>query len=1479
MANDKDRSAVDFHQFTSDSEFYKRLNLSTFTTGTLYDLWLNKFSEMSQGRDRYYNLHQLFLSDGDGGSFFYQSPSDPFPIFPNGVGGTTSIQKQAIQHAMSFEAWRFDDNNKGRFELVKRIDEWEWSDPREEITWGPFDYNTLALSEFTGKLVTAGEDGQDPILEDWEIKYRNNDPVSAPFKEDTNLVIINQIIACNDWIRLKEISKPEIQDWDVKDLARREFLDDIKTSRSGCISIPHTIYVDVTPDKADRCPVKEEMTINFFLRDILPETSQGAFFALPSLKKVGMRSDSTGRPYGSKSDGDLTSPDDSKESDKVAAEVDLFYNQYTQSWQSGSKTILAKITKAVGPGAGLEDMESAEAADNAVTLDGLDGNYLQLGTGEAMPITMQNGNPYQWTPNYALPADCRAGDTSKAKVTVYNPDPEKTYAVGKTVLLHEVDGVWMPIEFGSGEDVTFNPVPIFKGRWEFQQFATNAGNFFVYNKLQTSEDSDWYPYHDWVQSSPTNSEKIFHRRYYESDPLNNGSDSDPLKYAGNSVTNRVIIDRIRDGATSHVRQVTGFDYLENVIGGTRGDKRSIDRTLFGVRADNVSLDETSSPENTVYFGAVFPDGYTSTGSDTADESGPQTLGYKERPHNIKAYAMPNTYFSNTTLDDIVIGQGSLLPEDLDADAARSSYIDCFTDSNDLIGDEDSDEDIKNVCLFYDFAKNGATELKHVPADYATHCSPSGTYGRPIINMQNIVKLDSLFDRSLNISCRTGFYTRLHNGNEQEKVRLRSFYNWLHREPKDWDDLRGEGFPVDSSSYSLSAFDWRPIRQNRIQFRPLQAELFGNDHTGVIPAITSPPNYNRDYIYNYMTFKNNDGLPTWSVQSSNRERKLLPTQTVGQGKNQLYAENWGFSRQEQGVSAPSHGLLYNNDYSVSLIGYYDNSDRKPQGIYRGASDSISTNHNRVQNKGGIGGVGVIGAVCTVGAVDRITFTTHNNIGMISYLINKRWYPSWGGNNSDRYDKFGTTDLSVRVYQAHPREDTLYDSRFFAVHHFNPGSMLPDRRDSIGVAKDLYMVVSVDGKAEAFVADTQIVDTDGDSKVDCVTDVSRTSVDTQVPSYVEYQDDCDIKEKWAEADAASELYVPTRQPKSASPTEFNQAYGDEIYKNSVHTYEKTWHRLIPKENWNVDPTRRGKLLPYNSYRTIPQLPHFHFGAADGVTGKIYARSTEMANYDSAFYLTNTLESKDADGNLVRNDVPVTDVDLVLVELGKDYKVGDRFTVEGFTESEVVVLSTGTQGCINGLKFDLATTNGVVNNAEWKKYGTDVDPNVLIDADLSFSGPTRDCDAKNYEIKEVGKITRNTRGAAKLKPYNKFSVNGKGFSAYVTKATLRRLLVTDDKPKIASYNDYSQLSLPSDKRKGGTAGQSYLFGFLPTENMFIDMSAGERIVSVDVNPFPSPSGLYDCFFHFHNDISHTWLNNDNVYSAQNSYDQYIQLDIDPI
>ena len=43
-------------------------------------------------------------------------------------------------------------------------------------------------------------------------------------------------------------------------------------------------------------------------------------------------------------------------------------------------------------------------------------------------------------------------------------------------------------------------------------------------------------------------------------------------------------------------------------------------------------------------------------------------------------------------------------------------------------------------------------------------------------------------------------------------------------------------------------------------------------------------------------------------------------------------------------------------------------------------------------------------------------------------------------------------------------------------------------------------------------------------------------------------------------------------------------------------------------------------------------------------------------------------------------------------------------------------------------------------------------------------------------------------------------------------------------------------------------------------------------------SPSGLYDIFLHFHNDVSHTPLNRDNMYATSNNWDQYINLTITP-
>jgi len=60
------------------------------------------------------------------------------------------------------------------------------------------------------------------------------------------------------------------------------------------------------------------------------------------------------------------------------------------------------------------------------------------------------------------------------------------------------------------------------------------------------------------------------------------------------------------------------------------------------------------------------------------------------------------------------------------------------------------------------------------------------------------------------------------------------------------------------------------------------------------------------------------------------------------------------------------------------------------------------------------------------------------------------PRWGG-LSDRPQDFNTTALHVKVYDSWPVEQTIFDSRYFAVFHFNPGIEMPAEVDDAGIDK--------------------------------------------------------------------------------------------------------------------------------------------------------------------------------------------------------------------------------------------------------------------------------------------------------------------------------------------------------------------------------------------------------------------------------------------
>jgi hypothetical protein len=79
------------------------------------------------------------------------------------------------------------------------------------------------------------------------------------------------IVAMNEYMKYYMFKKPDKSEWDTQHLARLEFLDDIKTSKSGCLNISVHLYVDIAPGQLDKngqvCVKDEPLTHNLFLFD------------------------------------------------------------------------------------------------------------------------------------------------------------------------------------------------------------------------------------------------------------------------------------------------------------------------------------------------------------------------------------------------------------------------------------------------------------------------------------------------------------------------------------------------------------------------------------------------------------------------------------------------------------------------------------------------------------------------------------------------------------------------------------------------------------------------------------------------------------------------------------------------------------------------------------------------------------------------------------------------------------------------------------------------------------------------------------------------------------------------------------------------------------------------------------------------------------------------------------------------------------
>lgn len=289
-------------------------------------------------------------------------------------------------------------------------------------------------------------------------------------------------------------------------------------------------------------------------------------------------------------------------------------------------------------------------------------------------------------------------------------------------------------------------------------------------------------------------------------------------------------------------------------------------------------------------------------------------------------------------------------------------------------------------------------LQHLPADMALNSSPSGSNGRPISDINRIAYY---FDISSSLSlleeCEKYFedYKR---------------YSWIYKQ-----DVSST-----ESQIFTSAFDLAPKDNSNLEFRPLKTETYALFEHQSIDTVDSQQNGDRGEFGARGWQTVNDAQNPASIRVLNRNLGL---------KGQLVSNQYD--------SPSTNSLRYGYHDFEHESNTFKSLTVSPNAKYPSFYWDSTWNNGE-----SAAAIGVIGAVCTLTANTSITFNTINYLGMASWFINGGWYPSWGGLGgrglgNNNYYNLNTTQLYARVFTQWPRELTVYDHRFFSVHHFNYG----------------------------------------------------------------------------------------------------------------------------------------------------------------------------------------------------------------------------------------------------------------------------------------------------------------------------------------------------------------------------------------------------------------------------------------------------------
>lgn len=995
-----------------------------------------------------------------------------------------------------------------------------------------------------------------------------------------------------------------------------------------------TFFINQNDGLIQNCEITENIKFSLYLKDESMTAKTGKAVTMKEMSFVGPRRDAVGAIGGE--DGERVSDDQEDVTRQAAGEVDLQWNPVSKKWQSGNVNMLCKLVTNLRPGK-APSLDFLLNNDIRETLEeeGNENCYIPS-RGSGMLIRTQNSMPLQWSPNYAQTADTRCSDSdnnrNKQIVPVYNFNPRKTYPSGEEVLLTQIDGVWHVSDLGRGEpEEEAPPVAVGIGKWGPFTYTMTSSQFF-FKGIPSGENTQGY-----VDVTPRDAELGFHVNYYlsaKTDPKGQGvEDADLNLYRKYDIPGDEVTGRTPNGGYNFTQpfntenykrwgdvpayfQQTSFDYLDSKVFGIRGKEGAggtggtfANKDLCSIASTSATINSAGHPipfeaseypsRNSAncgaFFGCVFPNGYQ--GTEEYDSDDPRKFVVGGTSNNILSHPAENYFTLSDTNTNKPFDPGNGLSDRNDANAATQAQVNRPFETYNVEENNWSRGTYKHQAnIFYMGADN---QRKSMPADVMLNASPDGKNGSPIkpigifndiypTGARNTTWADPSFDLAKSVG---------------EKINAGV---WLYRIPDTGD--------IDLND---SAFDFQPVTRSNIMFRPLKLEAYLGMGRLSAPftKVNAPMDVDQWVI--------NQSIPKFGIArtlpytifteiATSTVSKELPISVFASDREFENAKH-NFAGYERGNAYKNGPLkwgawtLHKKNYSRLHEYSYWEQNNKGGGMFFSKEFLENGDPYRLtqsqggatgeENWKGAGAFGIIGTNLKVSANTIIEFTTKNLYGMGAAAAGKftiqgghqEQNKSWGVSNFvESYKQENIIDLSVRIYQGHPADQTLYDPRYFAVHHFNPG--VDFAFDVYKGANDIQVNDLGQGKPipRNYLSDEfkNLRNCSGDL-LSSVTYVfpEASGADIRIPS------------RWAEhidptvGDPANcpngEQHVDGGTYEPVELAEYSRVFKDATADGLTATPSPS-PPLMGEEYWLVDTKRNGKLLPYRYYAKTLGIP---------------------------------------------------------------------------------------------------------------------------------------------------------------------------------------------------------------------------------------------------------------------------------------------------